>query len=304
MEIAEFSAAVEPHRRELHVHCYRMLGSVHDADDLVQETMLRALRARARFDPRRASMRTWLYRIATNACLSALTGRARRPLPSAIGPAFDDPDEPFTPAREVPWLQPLPADPEMSAVERSRLRLALVAALQLLPPRQRAALLLREVLDLSAIEIADLLDTTAAAVNSALQRALARLDRLEVDLEARAEPVAAQRALVDRYVDAFERADLQALTALLTADVVLEMPPMANWYVGVEHYGRFMARVYRLRGTGWTSVPLRANGEAGFAAYLDGALHSVQILTTSAGRVQRTTVYQDDQVFELFGLHR
>src|SRR5829696_4893473 len=139
---AQFEAVIEAHRHELRVHCYRMLGSVHDADDLVQETMLRAWRAYNTYDPEQASIRTWLYRIATNACLNALESRKRRPLPSGVGPVFDDPEAAFVPGFEVPWLQPLPVDPAASAVERSQLRLAFVAALQLLPPRQRAALIL------------------------------------------------------------------------------------------------------------------------------------------------------------------
>jgi RNA polymerase sigma-70 factor (ECF subfamily) len=304
MEVDEFAAATEPYRREILVHCYRMLGSVHDAEDLVQETMVRALRARARYDAERATIRTWLYRIATNACLTAIERRARRPLPSGVGPVFDDPDAPFAPGLEVPWLQPFPTAPDTAAVERSQLRLALVAALQLLPPRQRAALLLRDVLDLSAAEVAELLGTTSAGVNSALQRARTRIAELGVDPDEVAEPAAEQRALIDRYVDAFERADVATLTSLLAMDVVLEMPPMWNWYRGVEHFGRFIERVYRLRGTGWTCEPLWANGEAAFAAYLDGALHTVQIFSTSAGRITRATVYQDDAIFELFGLHR
>jgi RNA polymerase sigma-70 factor (ECF subfamily) len=163
-----FRAAVEPHRRELLVHCYRMLGSVDDAHDLLQETMTRAWRAYPRYDPHRASMRTWLYRIATNACLNALESRRRRPLPSDVGAAFDDPDAAFVPGFEVPWLQPFPdallgaapADPADVAVERAHLRLAVVAALQLLPARQRAALVLCDVLDIPASKVAELLDTT------------------------------------------------------------------------------------------------------------------------------------------------
>jgi RNA polymerase sigma-70 factor, ECF subfamily len=291
--VDDFEAVAEPHRHELRVHCYRMLGSAHDADDLVQETMLRAWRAYDRYDPKRASLRTWLYRIATNACLNALESRARRPLPSAVGPAFDDPEAALVPAVEVPWLEPFPADPEASAVERSRLRLAFVAALQLLPPRQRAALILREVLEVPAAEVAELLGTTTASVNSALQRARARLDQVGVN-----------PAVVDRYVAAFERVDVAQLVALLADDVVLEMPPMWNWYVGIEPYGRFMRRLFRLRGAAWRTVPLWANGEAGFAAYAAGTLHTVQILTVAGGRVARTTVYQDETVFDLFSLDR
>ena len=299
---AEFDGAVAPHRRELLVHCYRMLGSVHDAEDVVQETMLRAWRAFDRYDPGRASLRTWLYRIATNACLNALETRASRPLPSAVGAAFDDPDAPFAPGFEVPWLVPFPGDPESAAVERSRLRLALVAALQLLPARQRAALILREVLDMPAAEVAESLGMTTTAVNSALQRARRRLAEAVVDPEGAAEPPGEQRAIVDRYVDAFERADVAAITALLADDVVLEMPPMVNWYSGRDDYAGFMRRVYRLRGTDWRTEPLWANGEAGFAAYLDGALHTVQILTVERGRITRTTVFQSPEVFALFGL--
>jgi RNA polymerase sigma-70 factor (ECF subfamily) len=281
-----------------------MMGSVHEADDLVQETMLRAWRAYPRYDPGRASVRTWLYRIATNACLNALQSRARRPLPSAVGPVFEDPEAAFVPGLEVPWLQPLPTDPAASVVERSRLRLALVAALQLLPPRQRAALLLCEVLELPAAEVAELLGTTPAGINSALQRARARLAAVGVDPDGRTEPAAEQRAVVDRYVAAFERGDVAGLTALLVKDVVLEMPPMWNWYLGTEAYGSFMQRVFRSRGTSWRTVPLFANGEAGFAAYAGGALHTVQILTVAKGRVTRTTAYQDEAVFDLFALDR
>jgi RNA polymerase sigma-70 factor, ECF subfamily len=300
----EFEAATEPHRHELRVHCYRMLGSAHDADDLVQETMLRAWRAYATYDPERASIRTWLYRIATNACLSALESRERRPLPSGVGPVFDDPEAAFAPGFEVPWLQPLPADPAASAVERSQLRLAFVAALQLLPPRQRAALILCEVLDVPAASVADLLGTTTASVNSALQRARARLSEVGVDPDAQVEPAAEQRAVVNRFVAAFERADVAELTALLVDDVVLEMPPMWNWYRGKDDFGAFMRRVYRTRGEEWRTVPLWANGEAGFAAYASGALRAVTILTAEAGRVTRMTVYQDETVFDLFALDR
>jgi len=298
----DFETAVGPYRRELLVHCYRMLGSPHDAEDLLQETLMRAWRAADSYDPGRASLRTWLYRIATNACLTALERRSSRPLPSGVGERFDDPDAAFAPGSEVAWLVPLPTDPAAAIVERSRLRLALVAALQLLPARQRAALLLREVLDVPAAEVADALGLTTAAVNSALQRARARLAAAGVDPDAQAEPAPQQRAVVDRYVAAFERADVAALTALLADDVVLEMPPMWNWYAGRVDYAGFMDRIYRARGTDWGTVPLWANGEAGFAAYAAGALHTVQLLTVSDGRVLRTTVYQHPDVLALFDL--
>ena len=301
---SDFAVAVEPHRHELRVHCYRMSGSVHDADDLVQETLLRAWRAYPGYDPDRASVRTWLYRIATNVCLTALVSRKRRPLPSGVGPVFDDPEAALVAGFEVPWLQPLPTDPAASAVERSRLRLAFVAALQLLPPRQRAALILCEVLDVPAAEVAGLLGATTASVTSALQRARARLREVGVDPDAQAEPAPDQRAVVDRFVAAFERADVAALPALLAADVVLEMPPMWNWYRGPADFGAFLRRVFRTRGERWRTEPLLANGEAGFAAYLSGALHTVQILTVQEGRVTRMTVYQDEAVFDLFARER
>jgi RNA polymerase sigma-70 factor, ECF subfamily len=160
----------EPYRAELVAHCYRMLGSFHEAEDLVQETMLRAWKARDRYDSRRASVRTWLHAIATNVCLSALEGRARRPLPSGLGAPSDDPGAPLTPALDIPWLQPFP-DARFDTGVRADMRLALVAAMQLLAPRQRAVLVLRDVLEFSAAEVATQLETTVAAVNSALQRA-------------------------------------------------------------------------------------------------------------------------------------
>ena len=287
------------------MHCYRMLGSVHDADDLVQETMLRAWRAYDRYDPDRASVRTWLYRIATNACLNALESRARRPLPAGAGPVFDDPEAAFVPGFEVPWLEPIPADPAASAVERSQLRLALVAALQLLAPRQRAVLILREVLDVPASEVAQLLGMTAAGVNSALQRARARLGEIGVDADARPEPAAEQRAVVDRYVAFFERADVVGLTSLLADDVVLEMPPMWNWYRGVADYGAFMVRVYRIRGRRWRSVPAAANGQSAIVAYRGDpdegfVVHTLQVFTVQNAQITRTSVFQDPDVLAHF----
>jgi RNA polymerase sigma-70 factor (ECF subfamily) len=311
---SEFIAAAEPHRRELLVHCYQMLGSVPDAQDLVQEVMLRAWRAHDRYDPDLASMRTWLYRIATNACLSALESRSRRPLPSGVGAQFDDPDAPFAPGFEVPWLQPIPdrllagapEDPAQLAAERSGLRLAVVAALQLLPAKQRAALILRDVLGYAASEAAVMLDLSTGAVNSALQRARATFAGPRLDAETLKEPEPAQRAVVDRYMAAFERADVEALTRMLAEEVVLEMPPMWNWYRGGVAYGRFMERVYETRGPDWRTVPVSANFQPGLVAYDRQGdhyqLHTLQVFTVEHGVISRTTVYQDPEVFALFEL--
>ncbi|MEU9830078.1 sigma-70 family RNA polymerase sigma factor [Streptosporangium sp. NPDC048047] len=313
----EFAGRTAPFRGELLAHCYRMLGSVHDAEDLLQETMLRAWRAYDRFDERRASLRTWLYRIATNACLTALEKRDRRPLPSAIGAPGDDPEGPLTPGWEVPWLQPFPdalmppahGDPAAVVAARGSLRLALVAAMQFLPARQRAVLILRDVLDWPAAEVAEALGTTTAAVNSALQRARARLGETaaagEDGIGEPADP--ARRALIDRYVTAFENADVAALERLLTEDVVLEMPPFLDWFTGRAAYGRFIARVFAMRGTGWRMVPTSANGQPAAAAYVRGEdgrhhLHTLQVFTVAGGLVGRNTVFQDAGVFTAFGL--
>jgi RNA polymerase sigma-70 factor (ECF subfamily) len=310
----EFAAAAEPHRRELLVHCYQMLGSVHEAEDLVQETMERAWRAYDRYDSGRASMRTWLYRIATNACLNALQGRARRPLPSGVGQPFEDPDASFVPGVDVPWMQPFPdrlfggppEDPEMLAIERNRLRLALVAAMQLLSAKQRAALILRDVLAFSAAETADMLDISVAAANSALQRARGALHDPAVDLDLLSAPDVRRGAVLERYVAAFECADVDALTRLLADEVVLEMPPMWNWYIGRIAYGRFMHRVFATRGTRWRTLRTSANGQPAMAAYAhDGrayALHTLQVFTTVGGVITRTTVFQEPDVFDLFAL--
>jgi RNA polymerase sigma-70 factor, ECF subfamily len=310
----EFAAAAEPYRRELLVHCYQMLGSVHEAHDLVQETMLRAWRAYERYDPDLASIRTWLYRIATNACLNALEGRARRPLPSGVGQRFDDPDAAFVPGFEVPWLQPIPdrllgrapEDPAVLAAERSGLRLALVAALQLLPAKQRAALILRDVLGFSAAEVADMLGRSPAAVTSALQRARAKFAGPSLDVDLLKEPEPAQREIVERYVAAFERADVEGIARLLAEEVVLEMPPMWNWYVGPVAYGRFMARVFDLRGRDWRTVPISANRQPAMVAYDRVGdhyqLHTLQVFTVERGAIVRTTVYQDSEVFAIFEL--
>jgi RNA polymerase sigma-70 factor, ECF subfamily len=294
----------EPYRGELVAYCYRMLGSFHEAEDLTQETMLRAWKARERYDPARASVRTWLYRIATRVCLSALEGRARRPLPSGLGAPSEDPGAPLTPAVDVPWLEPLP-EARCGVEARTDLRLALVAALQVLPARQRAVLVLREVLEFSAAEVAGQLGTSVAAVNSALQRARAALAR-GGGIDAVGEPVdAGTRAVVGRYVLAFEAADVAGLVRLLTEDAVLEMPPVPLWYRGRRDYGRFMERVFALRGTDWRVERVAANGQPALAAYAPerGAghrLHSVQVLRVAGGRVAHNVVFADPRVLAAF----
>jgi RNA polymerase sigma-70 factor (ECF subfamily) len=304
--VTDFDGLVAAHRRELLAHCYRMCGSVQDAEDLVQETLLRAWKSFDTYDESLASMRTWLYRIATNACLTALKGRARRPLPSGLVDPLADPQAPMAARTEIPWLQPFPADPADVATARGSLRLAFVAAMQLLPARQRAILILRDVLEWPAAEVADALGTTVTAVNSGLQRARTRVGALDQD--AFAEPdAAADRAVVDRYVTAFENADLGTLRSLLVADAVLEMPPVLNWYVGRDPYTRFIARSYLMRGIDWRTVPIGANGQPAIAAYVragDGryGAHTLQVFTVSGGAIAHTTVFQDERLFTAFGL--
>jgi RNA polymerase sigma-70 factor, ECF subfamily len=313
---ADFDAATAAFRPELVVHCYRMLGSVDEAEDVAQETLLRAWQARGRYDAERASLRTWLYRIATNACLTALEGRPRRPLPTGLGAASDDPDTPLVPDFAVPWLQPLPdsylrrehADPLERTVERDGVRLALVAAMQYLPPRQRAVLVLRDVLRFSAAEVAGQLDTSTAAVNSALARARAAIAAAAPRESALPEPGdRAVRDTIERYIRAFESADVTALVTLLTDDAVLEMPPVPLWYSGRVNYGRFIDRVFTMRPGRWRMLPAQANGQPALVAYSPGdagvlRLHTLQVLTVTSAGVARNAVFADPRVFEAFQL--
>ena len=237
-----FLRDAEAYRRELVAHCYKMVGSTQDAEDLVQETLLRAWRSYDSFEGR-SSVRTWLYRIATNLCLTSLGHSQRRVLPSGLGAAADDGTAPMsTAAADVLWIDPIPtstvevvgsADPADVVAARSGLRLALIASLQHLPPRQRATLLLREALGYSAKEIGELLDMTPVAVKSALQRARATLDEAKPTAESLAEPTSREaRAVLDRYMDAFERADVEAMNELLRAEASLELVPSDTWFKG------------------------------------------------------------------------
>ncbi|MEZ0068233.1 RNA polymerase sigma-70 factor (ECF subfamily) [Streptacidiphilus sp. MAP12-20] len=300
----------EPYRGELTAYCYRMLGSYQDAEDLVQESLLRAWKARDRYDPARASVRTWLYRIATNVCLTALEGRARRPLPSGLGAPGEDPRVPLVPAPEIPWLEPFP-DARFDLEVRADLRLAWVAAVQLLPARQRAALVLREVLGFTAAEVAEQLETTVAAVNSALQRARVAVavagERMRLaELTEPDDPEV--RAVVQRYARAFEAADVPALVRLLAEDAILEMPPVPLWYLGRQDYGRFMERVFEMRGRDWATQQLTANGQPALATYVPEAeggafrLHSLQVFDVHAGRITCNVVFADLRLLQAFGL--
>src|SRR5271167_1364205 len=229
---ADFAAAAEPYRRELLAHCYRMTGSLHDAEDLVQDTLLRAWKAYDRFEGK-SSLRTWLHRIATNTCLSALEGRQRRPLPTGLGGARSDPTAELVERREVPWLEPLPdlkddpADPSVIVGSRESVRLAFVAALQILSPRQRAVLLLRDVLQWRSAEVAEAIGTTTIAVNSLLQRARSQLENIgptSDDRLAAPDSAEAQDRLA-RYIAAFEAYDIERLVDLFTSEAIWEMPP-------------------------------------------------------------------------------
>jgi RNA polymerase sigma-70 factor (ECF subfamily) len=293
-----------------------MLGSVHDAEDQVQETMIRAWRFYGDFEGR-ASLRTWLYRIATNACLRALENSSRRPLPSGLGSPSEYPEAPLATARpEVPWLQPFPdalasapsADPAEIVASRQGMRLALIAALQYLPARQRAVLILRDVLRWRAAEVAELLGTTTAAVNGVLQRARARLEQVAPDEDQLHEPAdPAARALLDRYARAFQNADVTAVMQLLRDDAVFEMPPEPTWFTGRELIGRFLqSRVITYPGR-FQMIPTVANGQPALASYMrhrDGVYHghSICVLTIAASRVTRVTSFNDPGLVATFGL--
>ncbi|SCE69630.1 sigma-70 family RNA polymerase sigma factor [Micromonospora mirobrigensis] len=307
---------LEPYRSELTGYCYRMLGSAFEAEDAVQDTFVRAWRSFERFEGRSA-LRTWLYRIATNVCLSMLTSAQRRVRPMDLGPAGSgDATDPGEPRPDEIWTGPAPddrvlperADPAEVIAGRESVRLAFVAALQHLPPRQRAVLILREVLAWSAQEVAELLDTSVASVNSALQRARATIAAADTGGDVRRPLDEEQRALLARYVRAFEAYDLTALTALLHEDATLSMPPLPLWLRGPDDIAAWMAGTGRgCRGS--RLAPTLANGQPAFAQYRpdpDGPGHvpwALIVLDISAGRIARLNYFLDtDHLFPLFGL--
>ena len=311
----DFTSLTGQFRRELLAHCYRMLGSADEAEDLVQETYLRAWRAYDGFEGR-SSVRTWLYRIATNACLTAIERRGRRPLPSGLGGPDDDPAAPVVDAPQVPWLQPIPDallasphdDPAAAAASRAGIRLAMVAALQYLSARQRAVLILRDVLEWPAAEVAAMLGTTTTAVNSGLRRARAQLAQVLPDEDDVAEPAEPdRRVLLDRFATAFENGDVTALTELLRQDVALEMPPMLTWFTGRETVRRFLATKLLGAPGQFRMVAAPANGQPAFAAYErddDGVYraHAVLVLTVTAAGIARIVIFLSPALLGVFGL--
>jgi RNA polymerase sigma-70 factor, ECF subfamily len=307
---------LEQHRRELTGYCYRMLGSAFEAEDAVQETMVRAWRALDRFEGR-AALRSWMYRIATNVCLDMLKGRQRRARPVDLGPSGTSAGPVGAPLPEATWLEPMPdsrtlpgdGDPAELAEARETIRLAFVAALQHLPPRQRAVLILREVLHWQASEVAELLETSVVSVNSALQRARAQLAKDEPSETDTAEPAdEQQRALLGRYVEAFERYDIDSLVALLHEDATLSMPPLELWLRGADEVARwFVGLGCGCRGS--RLVPIVANGSPGFGQYRPSASGSghepwaLQVIEISDGRIVALNSFLDTQrLFPLFGL--
>jgi len=315
-----FRELVEPRRRELHAHCYRMLGSLHDAEDALQDTLLRAWRGLARLqDPR--SLRPWLVRIATNVCLDAIARRPARVLPIDYGPPARPGDDPGPPLAESVWVEPYPdaelgvpggdAAPEARYEQRESVELAFVAALQHLPGRQRAVLVLREVLGFSAREVAESLETTVASVNSALQRARRTLgERLpERSQQATLRSLGDERVrdLVERFIDAFERGDVDAILAMLVDDATFAMPPYAGWYRGREAIGDSWLMPGPPPGS-LRYVPTSANGQLALGVYrLDAETGAylpiaLDVLTLSGARLTDITVFRTPAIFPRFGL--
>jgi RNA polymerase sigma-70 factor, ECF subfamily len=295
----EFVRSTEPCRRELLAHCYRMLGSPDEAEDVVQETYLRAWRSFDAFEGR-SSVRSWLYRIATNASLTALEQRGRRALPSGLGAPADDPDASPSPAEPgVAWLEPIPdalvtpesEDPGAIVAGREWLRLALIASLQYLPARQRAVLLLREVLGFPAAEVASMLGTSTAGVKSTLQRARARLDEVSPAPERVIEPTEPRaRELLGQYIAGFENADTTALEKALRADAAIEMVGTRTWFSGRVTCLRYLAHVIGSPGD-WRMVPTLANGQpAAVARYRDSAF-GLGVLTVTPAGIASITVF-------------
>ncbi|MGH3595339.1 MAG: sigma-70 family RNA polymerase sigma factor [Mycobacterium sp.] len=311
---ADFSARAEPYRRELLAHCYRMTGSLHDAEDLVQETFLRAWKAYDRFQGK-SSLRTWLHRIATNTCLTALAGRQRRPLPTGLGAPSSDPTAELVERTEVPWLEPLPdqsedpADPSVIVGSRESVRLAFVAALQHLSPRQRAVLVLRDVLQWKAAEVADAIDASTAAVNSLLQRARSQLATVGPSSDDRlAAPDSADaQDRLSRYIAAFEAYDIDRLVELFTSEAIWEMPPFDGWYRSPQAIATLVRQQCPAEAPGdMRLIPLVANGQPAAALYMrEGDQHlpfQLHVLDMGPDGVSHVVAFFDTTLFAKFGL--
>ena len=311
---AAFTELVAPHRAALLAHCYRMTGSLHDAEDALQDALLRAWRAFDQFEGR-SSLRTWLFTVATNSCRRLLERRSRRVLPVDFGPPADPHDDAGPPLLETTWVSPFPAydvddTPAGRYETKESVELAFVAALQHLPSRQRAVLLLRDVLAFSARETAEALDSTAASVNSALQRAHKtmeeRLPERSQQATLRSLGDDAAREVVTRFVDAWERHDVDALVALLADDVELTMPPMATWFRGRPAVEGFLRRRPMAAATRWRGLPVEANGQLACALYVDTdevwAAHSINVLDLRGAEVTGFHAFLDASLFPGFGL--
>jgi RNA polymerase sigma-70 factor (ECF subfamily) len=304
--MAEFDEAeLSRIRRGLVTFCYQLLGSPFEAEDAAQDAMERVWRARSTFDPARASFTTWAYRIARNVCVDRLRETPRRPLPRDLRDPGLEVGTPLVPAFDVPWLLPAPtgwaggSEAETVAERREEVRLAVTAMLQSLSPVQRGAFVLRDILGLSAVETAAVLEVSVPSANSALQRARAAI-RSGTQRE---HPVA--DGVVERYARAIEEADAAALASVVADDVVFEMPPVPQWSIGRETYAAFMAHLFVWRGTGWSTTSVSANGQPGILLYRvtpDGRTpHTVHLLDGDAsGAIGHVLVYQDARLFELF----
>ncbi|MFZ0831823.1 MAG: sigma-70 family RNA polymerase sigma factor [Mycobacterium sp.] len=302
----EFLVRAEPHRRELLAHCYRMTGSLHDAEDLVQETYLRAWKAYPSFKGD-SSLRTWLYRIATNTCLTSLEGRKRRPLPSGLGAPSADPAAELVERHEVPWLEPLPDDPSQIVESRESVRLAFIAALQHLSPRQRAVVVLRDVLAWKAAEVAEAIGASTAAVNSVLQRARAQLDAVGPDDTLVAPDTPETQDRLARYIAAFETYDIDALVEMFTAEAIWEMPPFDGWYRGPQDIVSLIHLQCPAQGAGdMRLIPVVANGQPGAAMYMRvGDKHvpfQLHVVDFTTDGVARVVAFLDATLFAKFGL--
>ncbi|HEY1480410.1 MAG TPA: sigma-70 family RNA polymerase sigma factor [Gaiellales bacterium] len=311
----ELESRLEQHRSELTAHCYRMLGSPFEAEDAVQETLIRAWRGIERFEGR-AALRSWMYRIATNVCLDMLQGRERRALPMDLGPSQEAASAQLNTLPETTWIQPIPdglvaldGDPADVAVARESIKLAFVGALQHLPPRQRAVLIFCEVLRWKASEVAELLETSVASVNSALQRARATLDQHDIGSEPGGTLDAADRELLSRYVDAFERYDMEALTSLIHEDATQSMPPFDLWLSGRDEILAFWFSI-GIECRGSRVVPtMSANGSPAFGQYKPSKTGqgfdpwALQVLELKDGVIEEMTFFLDTEtLFPLFQL--